>query len=64
MRVRRGQARDRYPIALIREDGAAETLAAMRPAPLRHGDVICIADECFLFERIALPAGLQGLQPC
>jgi len=42
----------------------AETLTAMRPAALRAGDVICIADECFLFERIALPAGLQGLQPC
>lgn len=50
------QARDRYPVTLIRAGGAAETLAAMRAVPLHHGDVICIADECFLFERIALPA--------
>ncbi|KAK9831870.1 hypothetical protein WJX81_004201 [Elliptochloris bilobata] len=39
------QARDRYPVTLIRSGGAAETLTAMRPAPLRPGDVICIADD-------------------
>lgn len=59
-----GQARDRYPITLIHVGDEAETLTAMRPAALRAGDVICIADECFLFERIALPVGLQGPQPC
>lgn len=54
-----GQARDRYPIVLIRSGDVAETLHTMRPTPLRHGDVICIADECFLFESIVRPAPPQ-----
>ena len=58
-----GQARDRYPVVLIRSGDVAETLHTMRPTPLRHGDVICIADECFLFERIARPASPQDPKP-
>ena len=44
---------------LIRAGDVAETLLTMRPTPLRHGDVICIADECFLFESIVRPAPPQ-----
>ena len=50
------QAKDNYPITIIPAEGDPALLTSLQPHPLRHQDVISIADACFLFERVGMAA--------
>lgn len=49
-----GQARESFPITIIQAEGDPTTLTNMQPVPLRHRDVLTIADSCFIFERVGI----------
>ena len=48
------QARENYPITVIHAEGEPSILTSSQPMPLKHQDVISIADACFLFERVGM----------
>ncbi|CAL8466728.1 g6264 [Coccomyxa elongata] len=54
------QARERYPITIIHAEGDPTTLTNMQSVPLRHQDVLSIADACFIFERVGIEEALAG----
>ncbi len=54
MSLLRVQAKDNYPITIIPAEGDPSMLTSLAPMPLKHMDVISIADACFLFERVGM----------
>ncbi|EIE26898.1 hypothetical protein COCSUDRAFT_59402 [Coccomyxa subellipsoidea C-169] len=51
-------ARERYPVTIIHAEGDPTTLTDMQPVPLRHQDVLSIADANF--ERVGIVEALAG----
>lgn len=43
-----------HPITIIHAEGEPTPLSDLQSVPLRHQDVLSIADACFIFQRVGI----------